>query len=569
MAALAAVAAALPVWGPAPAHAITSLGDAFRVSHTAPTAHTREATYPRAGHNPVTGRTLVVWSSDPAADNVREVSAQILDAAGNEIGGDFQISSLNGSNAFSSLVTIDVAVDHEHNRWLVVFDADDNDADTQMRDIFAVLVNNDGTVAKPQFRVPAHVFTGDQEGFLPHAAYDASSDKWMVTWSDSRIPTFRPEIHARTFTADGTAIGAADLRVSERSCQNLSGAQYNDVASNGTGEFLVVFDSQCSMAPNPEIFSQRLTHDLTPTPDNTDVPLTETEGNRSAGVPALAFDPVAGRYLLAYTSNRLNPVDSASDHEELFVRSLSPAGAPLTAELQASNNPYDSATGYYDLDLAAGGGRFAVAFPRANTANPMDGVAPYVQEIAGDGAMIDDEVRIEQTQFFFVAGVVRSGDTWLTLFSRDQEIHGRRAGAAQTQPPPSSGGGGGATPPANNPPQVEPPVTQTPVVAAPKFTQVVTLPATKRCVSRRKFRIRLRTPKGVKVAQAEVKVNGKRVKIVKGRRLTAPVDLRSLPKGRFKVTIVVRLADGRRVQGTRTYRTCARKRSGSGRGPKV
>ena len=85
------------------------------------------------------------------------------------------------------------------------------------------------------------------------------------------------------------------------------------------------------------------------------------------------------------------------------------------------------------------------------------------------------------------------------------------------------------------------------------------LPSTKRCVSRRRFRIRLKQPKGVKLVKATVKVNGKLVQTRKGKRVTAPVDLRGLPKGRFKVTVQAVAADGRKVKETRRYRTCAPK----------
>jgi uncharacterized repeat protein (TIGR01451 family) len=99
-----------------------------------------------------------------------------------------------------------------------------------------------------------------------------------------------------------------------------------------------------------------------------------------------------------------------------------------------------------------------------------------------------------------------------------------------------------------------------PVVAPPTFAQVVVLPSTRRCVSRRRFRIRLREPQGVKIVDARVFVNGKRVKVVRGSRLRAPVDLRGLPKGRFKVEIRLRTADGKTIKGTRRYRTCTPKR---------
>ena len=114
--------------------------------------------------------------------------------------------------------------------------------------------------------------------------------------------------------------------------------------------------------------------------------------------------------------------------------------------------------------------------------------------------------------------------------------------------------------PAGPAPGVPAPPAPTPKPAAVAFNALATLPATKKCVSRRVFRIRLRVPKGVGVTSAEVRVNGKRVRTVKRSRFTAPVDLRNLPKGRVKVNIRVKLADGRTITGTRTYRTCAAKK---------
>ncbi len=93
-----------------------------------------------------------------------------------------------------------------------------------------------------------------------------------------------------------------------------------------------------------------------------------------------------------------------------------------------------------------------------------------------------------------------------------------------------------------------------------KPSAVFTLPSNKKCASRRSFRIRLKSPKGVKLASATVRVNGKLVKTVKGKRLTAPVDLRGLPKGSFTVKVEARTTDGRVVRDTRRYRTCVANR---------
>jgi plastocyanin len=143
------------------------------------------------------------------------------------------------------------------------------------------------------------------------------------------------------------------------------------------------------------------------------------------------------------------------------------------------------------------------------------------------------------------------------------EVHGAPGGGgmagvvtvnprASTEPgtaPPASTGGGG--PAAGEDVTVNGPVAP---LAKPK------------CASRRKFQIRLRHPDGIRFRSARVSVNGKPVKVVKrtirGRlRYTALVDLRGLPRGTYATRIAAVTASGRAVRGTRTYRTCARKRT--------
>ena len=55
------------------------------------------------------------------------------------------------------------------------------------------------------------------------------------------------------------------------------------------------------------------------------------------------------------------------------------------------------------------------------------------------------------------------------------------------------------------------------------------------CLSVRRFKIRLRVPRGEEVRKAIVKVDGKKVAVKRGKRLTAIVDLRGLPKLRYRV----------------------------------
>jgi hypothetical protein len=108
----------------------------------------------------------------------------------------------------------------------------------------------------------------------------------------------------------------------------------------------------------------------------------------------------------------------------------------------------------------------------------------------------------------------------------------------------------------------------------PTFGKVVKLPSNKKCVSRRRFRIKLRQPGGVQIQTALVFVNGQRVRTVKRKifkklRTTARVDLRGLPKGTFFVRIVVLTTKGQTLKGTRKYKTCRKKKFKPKRPPKL
>ena len=114
--------------------------------------------------------------------------------------------------------------------------------------------------------------------------------------------------------------------------------------------------------------------------------------------------------------------------------------------------------------------------------------------------------------------------------------------------------------------QTIPPTTTTQPPAPPRPVDAAGRPArpvVKQCVSKRAVKIRLRIPRGAKAVRAVVKVNGRPVKVVKGSRLKAAVNLKGLPKGRFTVSISVRLANGKTLKGTRRYATCAAKEDGT------
>jgi hypothetical protein len=92
--------------------------------------------------------------------------------------------------------------------------------------------------------------------------------------------------------------------------------------------------------------------------------------------------------------------------------------------------------------------------------------------------------------------------------------------------------------------------------------KLVVLPSARRCVTRRRFSIRLRVPKGSPVVSARVVVNGHSVGVRKGSRLRSTFNLRSLPKGHFSVKITLTLIGGKTLAEARRYRACTPRRHG-------
>jgi ABC-2 type transport system ATP-binding protein len=119
---------------------------------------------------------------------------------------------------------------------------------------------------------------------------------------------------------------------------------------------------------------------------------------------------------------------------------------------------------------------------------------------------------------------------------------------AQTGP---SGSGPDGTTPFAAPPG-SPPAQKAGAGGPKRSAPSARLPSARKCASRRSFRIHLR--RGLR--SATVLVNGKRVKVLRGKRLRAPVNLRGLPKGTFRVTVTGRTTRGRTLRAARTYHTC-------------
>ena len=112
------------------------------------------------------------------------------------------------------------------------------------------------------------------------------------------------------------------------------------------------------------------------------------------------------------------------------------------------------------------------------------------------------------------------------------------------------------------------------LTASPKPKQIspaaaFTLPSAKQCVSRRRFVVHVRKLPGITWVGAVIKINHKRIKTLGRSHITALVNLVSLPKGTFVLSITAKASNGQTVTGTRTYHTCVPKSKNSYPAPRL
>jgi len=96
-----------------------------------------------------------------------------------------------------------------------------------------------------------------------------------------------------------------------------------------------------------------------------------------------------------------------------------------------------------------------------------------------------------------------------------------------------------------------------PVAAVASFHSAVTLPGSRRCLSRRSFQIHLHQSRYDPFAEVEVRLGHRRLHLRRhGNVFAARIDLRGLPRGTFTVKILLTTVLGHRIAGARTYHTC-------------
>jgi hypothetical protein len=283
--ALFAALALLLAAAPALAQSLVEIGaDDFRISFAESAAEFRLALSAAVAYNPDRDEFLVVWHADDASlglgDKEFEISGQRLAADGTLLGSAFRISSMGDNSTLFGAFNPAVAYDPVNEKYLVVWDADDNSG---------MLVNN-------EFEVYGRLIPGDGMGL-----------------GDPKAEQFRISVMGM----DGDA--------------SPSGRFPKVAANSENGGFLVVWQGDGphdgTLADEFEIYAQSVSGVNGAL--GTQLRVTSVPGDASfdARTPALAYDPVNDLFLTLWVQNNFNPM--AQLESEVFGRAVSAAGPTL------------------------------------------------------------------------------------------------------------------------------------------------------------------------------------------------------------------------------------------------
>ncbi len=468
--------------------------------------------YPDAAAQPG-GSYTVVWGVGPPGDSVR---SRRFDADDQPLGGEKLVST---STEQEEIPAVAAAPDGS---LVVAWESTVGD------DAAAQRLAANGDKVGGQISVPE-----SQSGIngQPDVAV-AADGTFVVAWATENLG-----LKARRFEADGDPFAGGEVLVA--SAADADASAEPSVTIDSAGRVFVAWS------------------------DYTDSSVARIRGFTSALAPAWAGKPVIEGGVetqepdvVATPEGFVVVFNQADTANQAYGRRFTAAGAPIAAAVALAEGDGRQP----NVARGADGGLIAGWW------NGSDGYArAFRSDLTGVGGPIVVAPGGPSPRFAAFSGeviaayhVVVPGNA-LDVFAR--RVPYDVSGAATPTPTATATPAPTTQPPAATPVPIATPAPKPAARKKPTLNAVAVLPSTRRCVSRRKFRIRLRHPRGARVKSAVVRVNGKRVATRRGRRVTAPVNLRGLPKGRFAVRITVKLADGRTVNGTRRYRTCtARKR---------
>ncbi len=283
-------------------------------------------------YNPKTGEYLVAWEGDGlATNNESEVFGQRLSAAGGDLGGDFRIST-TGSDGDANRDAINpaVAYNSQANEYLVAWRADGLATDDES-EVFGQRLSGAGGDLGGDFRISTTGSDGDTNRLAgdPSLAYNPQASEYLAVWEADGLATDDElEVFGQRLSGAGAELGG-DFRISTTGSDGDANREVEDpaVAYNPpAGEYLIAWEADgLATDDESEVFGQRLSATGAALDADFRISITGSDGdtNREVEEPSVAYNPQANEYLIAWDADAL----ATNDEQEIFARRS--GGGPL------------------------------------------------------------------------------------------------------------------------------------------------------------------------------------------------------------------------------------------------
>lgn len=374
---------------------------------------------PAIAYNPVENEYLVVWRGDDDTGGLVlgefEIYALRLDAAtGSALGPQLRVSDMgpDGDSTFGATQPA-VAFDSQNNRYLVVWQGDDNTAllvEGELEIFGQFIDGTSGAEIGTDFRISDMGSDGDDvfDAFAPEVVYNSTNNEFLVAWfgCDDTPPLVNAEgeIFVQRINAVGGAqVGVNDLRISDMGPDGdplfdaINPAIAYDSLNN---QYLVVWqgddDSGSLVEGEFEIYGQLLNAvDATELGSEFRISDMGPDGSNAfrGEDPGIAFNPGSGEYLVVWAGD--DDSGSLVDGElEIFGQRIAAStGSEIgTNDFRISSMGPDGLTNF----------RATKPFPVYD-----DGLDHYWVTWSGDdntGTLVDDEFEIFIQKVIPIAG---------------------------------------------------------------------------------------------------------------------------------------------------------------------
>jgi hypothetical protein len=240
----AAVAAAFLTIFVGVALADVSPGTDFRVSNAGVDGDTSPGAFnPDVAYNSTDNQYLIVWYGDGDSTFDYEIYGQRVDANGNEVGGDFQISSVDTPGNLNR-IALDPAVAYNSttNQFLVIWYGDGLATDNEY-EVWGQVVSATGTEVGSDFRISnmgPDNSTSRTALRDPEVTYNAQQNEYLAVWAGNNMTAFDEyEIWGQRISAAGAEVqGAAEAQCTGTVDDDGDGLINDGCPANGPAETL-------------------------------------------------------------------------------------------------------------------------------------------------------------------------------------------------------------------------------------------------------------------------------------------------------------------------------------------